>query len=130
MGLGAVGARLPPRFGLTVSTDGVGAVFVALADPNRRTLVQLLAARETATATELTEELPVSRQAIAKHLAVLRRARLVMHRRAGRETRYRLSPEPLAEAMSWMAAVGAQWDERLERLRDHLLSQRGDVETE
>ena len=130
MGLGAVGARLPPRFGLSVSTDAVGAVFVALADPNRRTLVQLLAARETATATELTEELPVSRQAIAKHLAVLRRARLVMRRRAGRETRYRLSPEPLAEAMSWMAAVGAQWDERLERLRDHLLSQRGDVETE
>ena len=113
-----------------MSTDAVGTVFVALADPNRRTLVQVLAARETATATELTEELPVSRQAIAKHLAVLRRARLVRGRRRGRETRYRLSPEPLADAMSWMAAVGAQWDERLERLRDHLLSQRGDVETE
>ena len=58
----------------------------------------------------------MSRQAIAKHLAALDRAGLVAARREGRETRYRLTPEPMGEAMAWMAGVGARWDERLARL--------------
>jgi DNA-binding transcriptional ArsR family regulator len=95
-------------------------VFDALADPNRRRLLGFLAERETATATELAGELPVTRQAVAKHLAALSAAGLVEGRRQGRETRYRLTPEPLAEAMAWMADVGAQWDDRLAALGRHL----------
>jgi DNA-binding transcriptional ArsR family regulator len=95
-------------------------VFAALADPNRRRLLGYLAERETATATELAAELPVTRQAVAKHLTALRAAGLVEPRRQGRETRYRLTPEPLAEAMTWIAEVGAQWDGRLEALRRYL----------
>jgi DNA-binding transcriptional ArsR family regulator len=90
-------------------TDPTGRVFDALADPNRRYVVQELAA-----------ELPVTRQAVAKHLAALNEAGLVASRREGRETRYELTPGPLASAMDWMAGVGAQWDSRLARLQRHL----------
>jgi DNA-binding transcriptional ArsR family regulator len=95
-------------------------VFFALSDPHRRYLVETLAARESATATELAAELPVTRQAVAKHLAALGDAGLVSARRAGRETRYRLTPAPLGEAVSWIESVGAQWDERLGALQRHL----------
>ena len=105
-----------------MATDVVDAVFDALADRNRRTLVCFLAARETATATELAAELPLTRQGVAKHLAALSEAGLVRRRKRGREARYRLTPEPMTEAMAWMASVGAQWDERLEALRAHLSS--------
>ena len=100
--------------------DPTGRVFDALADPNRRYVVEALAERETATATELAAELPVTRQAVAKHLAALNEAGLVESRREGRETRYELTPGPLAAAMDWMAGVGAEWDSRLARLRAHL----------
>lgn len=100
--------------------DPSGRVFDALADPNRRYVVQALAGRETATATELAAELPVTRQAVAKHLAALNEAGLVESRREGRETRYELTPGPLAAAMDWMAGVGAAWDSRLARLNKHL----------
>jgi DNA-binding transcriptional ArsR family regulator len=95
-------------------------VFAALADPNRRYVVEALAQRETATATELAAEMPVTRQAVAKHLAALNEAGLVESRREGRETRYELTPGPLAAAMDWMASVGAEWDSRLGRLAKHL----------
>jgi DNA-binding transcriptional ArsR family regulator len=95
-------------------------VFFALADPHRRFVLETLAARESATATELAAELPVTRQAVAKHLAALGEAGLVDARRAGRETRYRLTPAPLAGAVSWIEGVGAQWDERLAALERHL----------
>ena len=98
----------------------VDAVFSALADERRRSVVELLAQRGGATPTELARELPVTRQAVAKHLITLRAAGLVEPRRQGRETRYRLTPEPLAEAMTWMAELGAQWDDRLEALRRYL----------
>jgi DNA-binding transcriptional ArsR family regulator len=96
------------------------AVFAALADPNRRFLVETLAARGTATATQLAAELPVTRQAVAKHLAALGEAGLVDATRAGRETRYQLTPGPLTDAIAWMERVGAQWDDRLEALQSHL----------
>jgi DNA-binding transcriptional ArsR family regulator len=95
-------------------------VFDALADPNRRYVLEALAERDTATATELAAELPVTRQAVAKHLAALNEAGLVESRREGRETRYELTPGPLGVAMDWMASVGAQWDARLGRLQRHL----------
>jgi DNA-binding transcriptional ArsR family regulator len=93
----------------------VDAVFAALADPTRRAVIGRLA-REPASASRLAGELPISRQAVAKHLAALDRAGLVASRREGRELRYMLNPEPMGEAMAWMASVGAQWDERLLRL--------------
>ena len=71
------------------------AVFSALADPSRRFVVEQLASRGTATPTELAADLPVTRQAVTKHLFALREAGLVEVQRAGRETRYALTPEPL-----------------------------------
>jgi DNA-binding transcriptional ArsR family regulator len=105
-----------------LSDDPTGRVFDALADPNRRYVVQALAQRPTATATELAAELPVTRQAVSKHLAALGEAGLVEGRREGRETRYRLTPGPLGNAMDWMVDVGATWDTRLTRLQRHLSS--------
>jgi DNA-binding transcriptional ArsR family regulator len=103
----------------------LGPVFAALADPSRRFVVETLAGRETATATELAGELPVTRQAVAKHLAALGEAGLVTSSRSGRETRYRLTPEPLGDALDWMERVGLQWDDRLGALRSHLAGRRG-----
>jgi DNA-binding transcriptional ArsR family regulator len=100
--------------------EAVGAVFAALADPTRRRVVQSLSSGSTVTASALARELPMTRQAIAKHLAALDHAGLVASERRGRETHYRLTPAPLTEAASWMAGVGAQWDDRLGALRDHL----------
>ena len=99
---------------------GVDAVFSALADGRRRSVVKLLAERGSATATELAASLPVTRQAVAKHLASLDEAGLVLRTRRGREARYELTPEPLAEAVSWIERVGATWDERLAALERHL----------
>jgi DNA-binding transcriptional ArsR family regulator len=95
-------------------------IFSALSDRSRRRLLEALAARDSASLTELAAGLPVSRQAVSKHLTALSAAGLVEARRAGRETRYRLTPEPLDEAVAWIEQVGARWDERLTRLREHL----------
>jgi len=91
------------------------AVFAALADPTRRAVIGRLA-QEPLSASALAGELPVSRQAVAKHLAALDRAGLVRSHREGREQLYRLDPAPLGDAMAWMASVGANWDGRLARL--------------
>jgi DNA-binding transcriptional ArsR family regulator len=93
-----------------------GAVFAALSDPTRREVVRSIAVEGGASATELADRLPISRQAVAKHLTALQDAGLVAPERAGRHVRYRLTPEPLGEAMSWMVEVGAQWDERFRAL--------------
>ena len=94
-----------------------GDVFAALADPTRRHLVETLAAGGGASATSLAAGLPISRQAVAKHLAALGGAGLVQGRREGRETLYELRPQRLDEAAKWIASVGAEWDDRLARLR-------------
>jgi DNA-binding transcriptional ArsR family regulator len=94
-----------------------GAVFAALADPTRRHLVTALAISGGATATGLAAELPISRQAVAKHLAMLDRAGLVSHTRHGREQRFELDTRPLADAAAWLTTVGAEWDTRLADLQ-------------
>ena len=102
----------------------VDAVFNALSDPTRRRVIRALSERGPVTATELAERIPVSRQAIAKHLASLEDAGLVASAVEGRSRRFRLTPGPMREAMGWMADVGAEWDDRLEALRRHLSARR------
>jgi DNA-binding transcriptional ArsR family regulator len=99
-----------------LADDPVDAVFSALADPTRRRLVETLARRPAATPTSLAADLPMTRQAVTKHLRALSEAGLVSASRTGRETRYELTPEGLGEATGWLAAVGAEWDDRLARL--------------
>jgi DNA-binding transcriptional ArsR family regulator len=96
-------------------------VFSALSDPGRRRLLETLAGRDSASLTELASQLPVTRQAVSKHLAALGEAGLVESARSGRETRYSLTPQPLRGAVAWMEQIGDQWDERLARLREHLV---------
>ena len=91
--------------------------FGALADPTRRHLIELLAAEPGATATGLAATLPISRQAVAKHLKLLHEAGLVSSRRRGREALFELDPEPLGEAVAWIGTVGAEWDRSLDGLR-------------
>ena len=101
-----------------LSEPELGALFAALADPTRRQVIRELSAEQPVTASGLAGELPMSRQAIAKHLAALERAGLVEPRREGRETRYRLTPEPLDDAIAWMEDVGARWDRSLAKLSE------------
>ena len=99
------------------------AVFAALADPTRRRVLRLVAERGPTSATLLERELPVTRQAIVKHLAVLNRAGLVTGQRTGQEVRYALVPGSLDDVTDWIAEIGSRWDERLARLRQVVLEQ-------
>ena len=97
------------------------AVFAALADANRRAILAELAARGPATATELAATLPITRQGIAKHLALLADAGLVSAEPGeGRRVRYRLQSGPMRVAQQFMAALARDWDEPLSALKSHL----------
>lgn len=100
-------------------TDRLGAVLGALADPTRRAVVEVLLADGTTSVPALTERFPISRQAIAKHLATLDEAGLVERApgAGGREVRYRLRPGALVPAADWMRHAEAAWEGRLDRLR-------------
>ena len=100
--------------------SGVGPVFDALGDPGRRDLIASISERGSATATELAADRDVTRQAVSKQLNALADAGLLRARREGRETRYEVTPEPLGEAMGWIAEVGGRWDDRLAALGRHL----------
>lgn len=95
----------------------VDSVFAALADPTRRQLLGLLGAEGELTATSLAERLPVSRQAVVKHLAVLDDAGLVSRSRVGREVRYSVRPAALDATARWMAALAVDWDRRLAAIK-------------
>jgi DNA-binding transcriptional ArsR family regulator len=96
----------------------VAAVFVALADPSRRQVIGVLAARGSATATAVAEELAITRQAVTKHLATLSDAGLVDGQRAGREVRYQLRPAPLRMAARWLDTAAGAWDDRLAAVKN------------
>jgi DNA-binding transcriptional ArsR family regulator len=89
----------------------------AIGDPTRRRMLDLLLSEGGGTATSLSEHLPVTRQAVAKHLAVLDRVGLVHAAAAGREKRFRVDHLRLAHAVDQLADVGAAWDARLRRIR-------------
>jgi DNA-binding transcriptional ArsR family regulator len=93
------------------------AIFDALADPTRRTLLRTLSQTGPTTLSQLSAQVPVSRQAVSKHLGVLRSAGLVQTSGEVRGRHYALSPAPLADAMGWMADLEAGWDDRLARLK-------------
>ena len=96
-------------------------VFTALADPTRRAILATLAAEGPATATDLAARLPVTRQAIAKHLVLLAEAGLVTAEPGERRrVRYRLHSAPMRVAQQFLAALARDWDGRLEALKDHL----------
>ena len=89
----------------------------AVGDPTRRRLLDLLLADGGGTATTLSDRLPVTRQAVAKHLGVLDRVGLVHGSLAGRERRYEVDEAQLGHAVDQLASVGATWDARLNRIK-------------
>jgi DNA-binding transcriptional ArsR family regulator len=96
-------------------------VFTALADPSRRAILAALAADGPATATDLAARLPITRQAIAKHLALLAEAGLVAAEPGERRrVRYRLRSAPMQVAQQFLAALARDWDSQLDALKDHL----------
>ena len=95
-------------------------VFRALADPTRRAIFEQLTRQGEQTVHALTRHAGVSQPAVSKHLTVLKRARLVRHRREGRETHYRADPVALAPVIDWLNLYGAFWRDRLDRLENLL----------
>ena len=89
----------------------------AIGDPTRRRMLDLLLAAGSGTSTSLSERLPVSRQAVAKHLAVLDKVGLVQGQTAGRERHYRIDEEQFARALTQLNAVSTAWDGRLRRIK-------------
>jgi DNA-binding transcriptional ArsR family regulator len=99
-------------------------VFQAIADPTRRKVLQLLAEGDLPIS-EITSHFSMSRTAIAKHLHILSEAELVSGRKVGREKRFRLQPEPLAELKQWLSFYDRFWDNKLSILK-HVIENSGE----
>src|SRR5262245_35820352 len=95
-------------------------VFHALADPHRRTLLDRLRRHGDQTLTQLCDRMPMTRQAVSKHLTVLGQADLVRSVRQGRTRVHTLNPEPLRDVDRWLSTYAELWDDRLVRLRTYL----------
>jgi DNA-binding transcriptional ArsR family regulator len=109
---------MPPRPDIEAVAEEV---FSALSDPSRRAILAALAAGGPATATDLATRLPITRQAIAKHMALLAEAGLVAAERGERRrVRYRLRSAPMQVAQQFLAALARDWDRPLDALQDHL----------
>jgi DNA-binding transcriptional ArsR family regulator len=102
---------------VNTSDPRLDAVFGALSDPTRRHVMERLVDDGPVTATDLARDLPISRQAVVKHLRALDEAGLVDAERVGREVRFAACPDTLEDAVGWMHTVGARWDRRIARLR-------------
>jgi len=103
-----------------MSDDVQQRVFVALADPTRRVLIERLSVEGDKTSTELAKDLPITRQGVSKHLQILANADLVSVRQEGRDRYYSLRPQQLTEAITWVDRVRAQWERRLLALANYL----------
>lgn len=95
-------------------------LFTALADPTRRRILEALRTQGALSIQELSHPLPMSRQAVTKHLDHLRASGLVTVRREGRRRLHQLEPAPLREMEAWLEPYSRFWADRLERLRRHL----------
>jgi DNA-binding transcriptional ArsR family regulator len=95
-------------------------VFAAVADPTRRLILERLRASDGASITDLSTGLPITRQAVTKHLDLLHAAGLVTYRKQGRERLHELNAEPLKELDDWLRPYEQFWDDRLARLQQHL----------
>lgn len=95
-------------------------LFRALADPTRRAIFERLSQNGEQTVHALTEHAGVSQPMVSKHLSALKRARLVRHRRSGRETHYQARPDALAPLIDWISHYGAFWQDKLDRLEEVL----------
>ena len=105
---------------LKVKSAHANHVFRALADPTRRAIFEELARQGEQTVHALTRHAGVSQPAVSKHLTVLKRARLVRHRRDGRETHYRAQPDALAPMVDWLKLYSAFWRDKFDRLEELL----------
>jgi DNA-binding transcriptional ArsR family regulator len=102
-------------------------IFHAIADPTRRKLLRMLADQEMSV-TAISRHFPMSRTAVSKHLRILSDAGLVKERKVGRETRYKLQPEPLLELRQWLSFFERFWDEKITKLKDFVENEeRNDV---
>lgn len=97
-------------------------VFQAIADPTRRSLLMMLASQEMPV-TVISGHFPISRTAVSKHLRILADAGLVKERKVGRETRYRLEPEPLTELKRWLSFYERFWDNKMALLKNYVESE-------
>ena len=117
----ASGSGAGPEGGIASASPAEDAlievVLAALADSTRRRILDGLSAAGSATATLLAQDLPVSRQAVVKHLAVLHEAGLVVARKTGREVRYSVAPAPLAATARWMTELASEWDRPLQAVK-------------
>lgn len=102
---------------MTRAGEDADRLWAALGDPMRLRLLDLLLERGEATASALASELPITRQGVAKHLVVLERVDLVRARRTGRETRFTVHNQRLAQAQRQMARVASRWDDRLATIK-------------
>jgi DNA-binding transcriptional ArsR family regulator len=108
---------------VAASSRDAGDVFVALADPTRRKMIEQLSVLGPVTITQLTEVFPITRQAVTKHLDTLHEAGLVATERRGRERIITFRPEPLREATDWVSTIEARWDRRLAALANFLAAE-------
>lgn len=97
--------------------DTATAVFSALADANRRRVLELVSTEPGATASGLAQRLPISRQAVTKHLEILVDAGLVTATRTGREVRHHVRVDPLRDTAAWLSARADAWGDRMEALK-------------
>jgi DNA-binding transcriptional ArsR family regulator len=109
-----------PVMVLDVKPANANPVFRALADPTRRAIFEELTRQGEQTVHALTRYAGVSQPAVSKHLTVLKRAKLVRHRREGRETHYRARPDALATMVDWLNLYGAFWRDRFDQLENLL----------
>lgn len=103
---------------MSARDDAARQVFAALADPTRGAVLRVVGQRGPITATAIAADLPVTRQAVVKHLAALEAAGLVEATRHGREVRFAIRPAALDTAQRWMAGVGRAWERRLAALEE------------